>query len=78
MGMNAIAVYMASELLEEVLSLVHVGGSESPSVHEWIYQTFFVPLASPRNASLAYAICYVLLMYANAYGMHKKRWFLKV
>jgi predicted acyltransferase len=78
MGMNAIAVYMASELLEEVLSLVHVGGPASPSVHEWIYQTLFAPFASPRNASLAYAICYVLLMYAIAYGMHRKRWFLKV
>jgi len=39
MGMNAIAVYLASELLEEVLSLIHVGGPASPSVHEWIYQT---------------------------------------
>jgi predicted acyltransferase len=77
MGMNAIAVYLASELLEEALSLIHVGGPASPSVHEWIYQTVFAPLASPRNASLAYAICYVLLMYAMAYGMYKKRWFLK-
>ena len=77
MGMNAIAVYMASELVEEALSLIHAGGPASPSVHEWIYQTLFAPLASPRNASLAYAICYVLLMYAIAYGMYKKRWFLK-
>jgi predicted acyltransferase len=77
MGMNAIAVYMASELVEEALSLIHVGGPGSPSVHEWIYQTIFAPLASPLNASLAYAICYVLLMYAIAYGMYRKRWFLK-
>jgi predicted acyltransferase len=77
MGMNAIAVYLASELLEEALSLIHTGGRANPSVHEWIYQTLFAPLASARNASLAYAICYVLLMYAMAYGMYKKRWFLK-
>jgi predicted acyltransferase len=77
MGMNAIAVYLASELLEEILSLIHVGGPASPSVHEWIYQTLFAPLASPRNASLAYAICYVLLMYGIAYGMYKKSWFVK-
>jgi len=77
MGMNAIAVYLASELVEEALSLVHAGGRASPSVHEWIYQNLFAPLASPRNASLAYAICYVLLMYAIAYVMYKKRWFLK-
>lgn len=77
MGMNAIAVYLASELVEEALSLIHPGGRASPSVHEWIYQNLFAPLASPRNASLAYAICYVLLMYAIAYAMYKKRWFLK-
>jgi len=70
MGMNAIAVYLASELLEELLSITHV--------HEWIYQTLFAPFASPRNASLAYATCYLLLMYAIAFGMYKKRWFLKV
>jgi predicted acyltransferase len=77
MGMNAIAVYLASELVEEALSLIHVGGPGSPSIHAWIYQTFFAPFASPRNASLGYAICYVLLMYAMAYGMYKKRWFVK-
>jgi predicted acyltransferase len=77
MGMNAIAVYLASELLEEALSLIHVAGPASPSVHEWIYQTLFAPFASPPNASLAYAVCYVLLMYAIAYGMYRKRWFLK-
>jgi len=77
MGMNAIAVYLASELVEETLSLIRTGGPASPSVHDWIYQTLFAPLASPRNASLAYAICYVMLMYAIAYGMYRKRWFLK-
>jgi predicted acyltransferase len=70
MGMNAIVVYLASEFVEEALSLTRI--------HAWIYQSIFAPLASPRNASLAYSVCYVLLMYAIAYGMYKKRWFLKV
>jgi predicted acyltransferase len=70
MGMNAIAVYLASEFVEEALSLT--------SIHAWIYQIIFAPLASPLNASLAYSVCYVLLMYAIAYGLYKKRWFLKV
>ena len=69
MGMNAIAVYLASEFVEEALSLTNI--------HAWIYQTIFAPLASPRNASLAYAACYVLLMYAIAYGLYKRRLFLK-
>jgi predicted acyltransferase len=78
MGSNAIAVYMASELIDEVLSQVHPGGPGSRSIHAWIYQTWFAPFGSPENASLAFAVSYVLLMYAIAYGMHKRRWFLKV
>jgi len=31
----------------------------------------FAPLASPRNASLAYAICYVLLMYGSLRHVQK-------
>lgn len=69
LGMNAIAVYLASELVEEALDLT--------GAHRWIYRTLFAPLASPKNASLAFAVCYVLLMYALAYAMHRKRWFLR-
>lgn len=74
MGMNAIAVYMASELLEEVMDMIHISGN---NLHEWIYANLFAPLASPMNASLAFSISYVLLMYLIAYGMYLKRWFLK-
>jgi predicted acyltransferase len=70
MGMNAIAVYMASELLSEFLD--HMG------FHKWIYGTFFAPLASPYNASLLWALAYTLLMYLLAYGMYRRKWFLKV
>jgi len=77
MGMNAIAVYLASELVEEAMSTIHAGGRQSPNLHEWIYQTLFAPLASARNASLAYAVCYVLVMYGIAYAMYRKHWFLR-
>jgi predicted acyltransferase len=74
-GMNAITVYMASELLSSTLDAVHV---RAYSLHEWIYRTIFAPLASPLNASLLYAIGYVLLMYLLAYALHKRGWFLRV
>jgi predicted acyltransferase len=70
MGMNAIAVYMASELLSEFLD--HMG------FHKWIYGNFFAPLASPYNASLLWALAYTLLMYLLAFGMFRRKWFLKV
>jgi predicted acyltransferase len=69
-GMNSIAVYMASEMLEEILRMV---GWRGP-----IYQTLFAPLASPYNASLLYSLAYLLVMYFIAYGMYRRGWFLRV
>lgn len=69
-GMNAILIYMASELIEVALHALH-----------WrrpIYEAVFQPLASPLNASLLYAVSYVLLMYLIAWVAYRKGWFLKV
>lgn len=79
MGMNAIAVYMASELLAEILGFVHIGGADGRiSLHEWIYRHLFAPWASPVNASLIFAMAYTLLMYAVAYAMYRRKWFLRI
>ena len=67
LGMNSIAVYMASELVDEALS--------ATGWREAIYRTIFAPLASPVNASLLYGITYVALMYVIAYVMYKRNWF---
>jgi predicted acyltransferase len=79
MGMNAIAVYMASELLDGVLVTIRWrAGAATMSAHDWLYQHLFTPLASPVNASLLYAIAYTLLMYFLAYGMYRRGWFWRV
>lgn len=70
MGMNAIAVYIASEMVEELLSMAHW--------RDPIYRNLFVPWLSPENASLAYAVSYTLVMFLIAYVMYRRRWFLKV
>jgi predicted acyltransferase len=79
MGMNPIAVYMASELLEITLGSVKVQrGGVTINLHEWVYQTVFAPMASPANASLLYSLAYVGLMFALAYWMYRRRWFVRV
>lgn len=75
MGMNAITLYMTSEILDEVLGAIHL--SSGITLHEWLYG-LLTSFASPINASLLFAICYVLLMYLIGYGMYRKRWFLRV
>jgi predicted acyltransferase len=70
LGMNAIVVYMASEMVEEALRVL-----------DWrdaIYGRVFVPLLSPYNASLAYAVSYMLVMYVIAYVMYRRGWFVRV
>jgi predicted acyltransferase len=79
LGMNAIAIYMCSEMLDEILSAIRWGsGAGTMSLRRWIYETVFAPLAAPINASLLYAIAYVLLMFGIAYGMYRRRWFVRV
>lgn len=76
MGMNALAVYLAAEFLDEGLSWIRMAGDVS--LRTWLFQHVFAPLASPLNASLLYAVSYVLLMYLVAYGMYRKGWFFRV
>ncbi len=76
LGSNAITIYMASEVIEGVLASIHL--SSGITVRQWIFDTFFAPLASPINASLIYSVAYVLLMFAIAYFMYRRNWFVKV
>jgi len=68
--MNAITVYMASELVDSALSELHW---RSP-----IYATVFAPLASPYNASLLFAVAYMLLMYLIAYVLWRRGWIVRI
>ena len=69
LGMNSIAVYMVSEIGETLTSY---------TVREPIYQRYFLSWLDPANASLAYSLTYVALMFAVAYGLYRRGWFLRV
>jgi predicted acyltransferase len=76
-GMNSIAVYLASEVFSEVLDDIHTG-SHGASLHGLIYSRFFAPLGSVENASLLWALSFTLLMYLWAYFLYKKSWFWRI
>ena len=38
---------------------------------------FFAPLAAPMNASLLYAVAYVLLNFGIAVVLHRRGWYLR-
>jgi predicted acyltransferase len=68
LGMNAIAIYLASEFGAELIE----------GAQHRIYRTVFAPLASPANASLLYSLAFTAVMYLIAYAMYRKRWFIRV
>ena len=75
-GMNAIAAYVFAEVMSHWLDHVHVGGGMS--WQEFIYQRMFAPLASPANASLLYALAYVLVCWVVMWVLYRKGIFLKI
>jgi predicted acyltransferase len=79
-GMNAIAVFVLSGLVGKFLYLIKWTQSDGSVVtlKGYLYQTFFTPYATPINASLMFAICFVVAMFAVAWVMWKKKWFIKV
>jgi predicted acyltransferase len=79
-GMNAITVYALSGLLAKTLGLIKVMNAAGTwvSLQTWIFESWFAPLAAPKNASLLFAIANVLLLYAVAYFMYHRKWFVRL
>jgi predicted acyltransferase len=79
-GMNAIAVFVLSGVVGRLLTIIKWTDSDGSNVtlKATIFQNFFAPLASTINASLFYAIAFVLLMFLVVWAMWKKQWFVKV
>lgn len=79
-GMNALALFLLAGLVGRLLIFIQWSGSISASItlKGWLYASFFTPLASPTNASLLYALAFVLTHLAVAWAMWCRGWFLKV
>ena len=75
-GMNAIAAYVFAEMISHLLDHTHTNAGLS--LQEFIYQNMFAPLGSPANASLLYALAYVLVCWAAMWTLYRKGIFLKV
>ena len=75
-GMNPIAAYVFAEAIAHWID--RMPGGPDMTLQERLYQTLFAPLASPANASLLYAICYVLMCWVAMWLLYRKRIFLKI
>lgn len=79
-GVNAITVFFVSGLMPRLVNMIKVelpDGKEIGAL-SWIYQTCFVPYFSPINASLAYAITFIMFFFVILWFMYKKNIIIKV
>jgi predicted acyltransferase len=79
-GMNAITVFVLSGLVAKSMGLIRWTQADGTviSLQRYLYTTLFAPLASPLNASLLWAICFITVMFGVVWFMWKRKWFLKV
>ncbi|MBA4218979.1 MAG: DUF1624 domain-containing protein [Proteobacteria bacterium] len=76
LGMNAIALFVLSGLVAKALAYFHL--ADGRSLGAALYQPL-LGLGLPAEASsLLRAVVFVLMMYAVAWGLYRKQWFLKV
>ncbi|HEV2706916.1 MAG TPA: heparan-alpha-glucosaminide N-acetyltransferase domain-containing protein [Pyrinomonadaceae bacterium] len=79
-GVNALALFVLSALMARLMSLwkmPRLDGREG-NLQVFIYERFFASWASPVNASLLYALAYVLLWLGLMTILYRKKIFIKV
>jgi predicted acyltransferase len=79
-GMNPLVLFVFSGLLAKMMGIWKVTAADGRvvSVKGYIYANFFEPLASPKNASLLFALSYVGLWLAIAWMLYRRRIFIKI
>jgi predicted acyltransferase len=79
-GVNALALFVGSGLMGRLLGLIKVPGPDGASIslQPWIFNNLYLPLASPINASLAYAISFILVWLFLMWLLYRKKIYIKV
>ncbi|MEK6630328.1 MAG: heparan-alpha-glucosaminide N-acetyltransferase domain-containing protein [Acidobacteriota bacterium] len=79
LGLNAITLFVLSGLIAKTLTLIKLTGADGKAVtlRSIIYQSWFVPLGDPYNASLLFALANLVLLCGVLYWMDRRGLYLK-
>lgn len=79
-GVNALALFVGSGLMAKTLGLIKVTGAEGKTVslQKWIYDSVFMPFFEPVNASLLFAISFILFWLFLMWLLYRKRIYIKI
>jgi predicted acyltransferase len=79
-GVNALALFVFSGIMARILGIIRVMGPEGQdiSLQQWIFTNLFLSWAEPVNASLAYAVSFILLWLFLMWLLYRHRIFIKL
>lgn len=79
-GVNALALFVGSGLMAKILGLIKFSGADGKeiSLHSWIFKTFFFSIAEPIDASLMFAVCFILFWLFLMWLLYRKKIYIKI
>jgi predicted acyltransferase len=79
-GVNALALFVGTGLMVKLMALIKLPADDGTEIglQGWIFRRFFLSWAAPINASLFYAIAFILLWLFLMWLLYRKRIFIKV
>jgi predicted acyltransferase len=79
-GVNAITLFVGSGLMARLMGLIKVPRADGTKIalKTWIYDGLFLSWAPPYQASLSFAIAFILLWLGLMWILYKRKIFIKV
>lgn len=74
-GKNPLFIFVMSGVFAKLMSIIWINGG---SLKPWLYNNFYLSWLSDLNASLLFAISFVVVMWLIGYWMDKKKIYVKV
>ena len=74
-GKNPLFIFVMSGLIVMLINVIYLKGL---ALKTWLYQKFYLSWLDNYEASLLFAISYMLLMWLMGYFLHRKRIYIKV
>ncbi|MFM8395883.1 MAG: acyltransferase family protein, partial [Acidobacteriota bacterium] len=79
-GVNALALYVLSGIMADVLTEIHLAlpDGTTETLRTLLYRRLFTSWLTPLNASLAYAVSYVLFWWGVMWVFYRRKIFIRV
>lgn len=74
-GRNPLVIYALSGIFIKTFHMIPVGDS---SLARWFYHGFLRSIATPVNASLLFALCFMMICWLVGYWMDRKKIYIRV